>query len=68
VTDAGDILEEISGLLTRHGCIMLQKPEGFVLARVTGPEQAEAIAIVRQIAADGIEYKPCGKETRVKFQ
>ena len=67
MTDAGDILEEISGLLTRHGCIMAAKPEGFVLARITGPGQAEAIAIVNQITADGIEYKPCGRDMRVKF-
>jgi hypothetical protein len=68
MTDAGDILEELSGLLTRHGCIMAAKPEGFVLARVTAPGQAEAIAIVGMISAEGIEYKPCGREMRVKFQ
>ena len=68
MTDAGDILEELSSLLTRHGCIMLQKPEGFMLARITAPGQAEAIAIVGMISAEGIEYKPCGREMRVKLQ
>jgi hypothetical protein len=68
MTDADDILEEISGLLTRHGCIMAAKPEGFVLARITAPGQAEAIAIVGMISAEGIEYKPCGRDLRVKFQ
>jgi len=29
MTDAGDILEELSSLLTRHGCIMAAKPEGL---------------------------------------
>jgi len=68
MTDAGDILDEIAQLLLKHECMMLQKPEGFVLARIQEPGQAEAIAIVRQIAPDGIEYRPCGKEMRVKFQ
>lgn len=68
MTDAGEILEEISKVLLRHGCIMCAKPEGFVLAKITGGGSAEAVAIVRQIAPDGIEYRPCGREMRVKFQ
>ena len=68
MTDAGDILDELAAVLTKRGCIMIQKPEGFVLARITDPGKAEAIAIVRQIAPDGIEYRPCGREMRVKFQ
>lgn len=68
VTGAGDILDEIAAVLLKRGCIMQAKPEGFVLARVLEPGKAEAIAIINQISADGIEYRPCGKEMRIKFQ